>query len=49
MGFTPAQVDKMSAWEFAACARGYSKAHGDGKSDAGQEMSEQQLRDLGIV
>jgi hypothetical protein len=27
MGFTPAQVDRMTLWEFAACADGYRKAH----------------------
>ena len=31
MGFTPAQVDEMSMWEFAACAEGFNRAHGDGK------------------
>lgn len=27
MGFTPAQVDEMSLWEFASCAEGYRRAN----------------------
>lgn len=49
MGFTPAQVDEMSAWEFAACARGFSKAHSGEKPEAGREMDVQQMRDLGLL
>lgn len=29
MGFTPAEVDRMSPWEFAAAVKGWNKAHGD--------------------
>lgn len=28
MGFTPAQVNAMSLWEFEACVDGYAAAHG---------------------
>jgi hypothetical protein len=28
MGMSPREVDKLSLWEFAACADGYSKANG---------------------
>lgn len=31
MGFTPAQVDEMTMWQFAACVEGYNRAHGDNK------------------
>lgn len=27
MGFTPAEVDDMSIWQFWACGEGYRKAH----------------------
>ncbi|WP_305972701.1 MULTISPECIES: hypothetical protein [unclassified Mameliella] len=49
MGFTPAQVDEMSAWEFAACARGYARAHGAKDTGTGAVMSETRMRDLGIL
>lgn len=49
MGFTPEQVDRMSAWEFAACSAGYAKAHGGGK-DHGEpaDIDDHRLRELGI-
>lgn len=31
MGFSPAQVDQMSMWEFIACVEGWNKAHGSSK------------------
>lgn len=49
MGFTPAQVDDMSAWEFSACAQGHNKAHGGDKPTEGREMGEQHMRDLGLI
>lgn len=50
MGFTPAEVDAMSAWEFAACAAGYTRAHGDDKDRrTGAVMSEERMRDLGLL
>jgi hypothetical protein len=49
MGFTPAQVDAMSAWEFTACAAGYGRAHG-GVAERGPDgMSDQRMRDLGLL
>lgn len=27
MGYTPAQVNDMSLWEFASCVSGYRRAH----------------------
>jgi hypothetical protein len=29
IGFTPAQVDGMSLWEFSACVEGWRRAHSD--------------------
>jgi len=48
MGFTPAQVDAMSAWEFSACVEGYSEAHGGKRAGSGGDISEERLRELGI-
>jgi hypothetical protein len=52
MGFTPAQVDAMGAWEFFACVGGYAAAH-SGKGDQGEvgpevSYSDTDLRDMGI-
>jgi hypothetical protein len=33
MGFTPAQVNDMSLWEFTACVDGWNRAHGDNKPE----------------
>jgi hypothetical protein len=49
MGFTPAQVDGMSAWEFTACAAGFARAHGGGGEGTGREMSVERMRDLGLL
>lgn len=27
MGYTPAEVDDMTLWQFSACAEGYRAAH----------------------
>lgn len=49
MGFTPAQVDKMSLWEFMACADGVSKANGHKKSaTGGDDVSDEKLRSMGV-
>jgi hypothetical protein len=32
MGFAPEVVDRMTMWEFSACADGYAEAHGAKKS-----------------
>lgn len=29
MGFTPAEVNQMSVWEFAAAVAGWNKAHSE--------------------
>ncbi len=34
MGFTPAQVDAMSLWQFAAAALGHARANGAEIEDA---------------
>lgn len=52
MGFTPAEVDAMGAWEFFACVEGYTAAH-SGKDAAGDrgpavEYSDADLRDMGV-
>jgi hypothetical protein len=46
MGFTPAEIDAMSLWEFNACATGYSEAHGGKKQVS--PMSDEDLKMLGI-
>ena len=49
MGFTPAQVNAMSLWEFAACREGWAQAHGGGSAPAApNDMDLAQLRALGI-
>jgi hypothetical protein len=48
MGFTPMQVDQMSLWEFTACADGVVQSKG-GKRSGRSEMSEERLRDLGVL
>lgn len=34
MGFTPAEVGRMSLWQLSACVDGWNRAHGDGKPEA---------------
>jgi hypothetical protein len=34
MGFTPAEINKMSMWEFLACRAGYAAAHAGPESVA---------------
>lgn len=49
IGFTPAQVDEMSLWEFNACADAFARANGaKGKSGGDGDMSDERLRELGI-
>lgn len=49
MGFTPREVDAMSAWEFAACADGYAEAHGGKKARShGGDISDERLREMGV-
>jgi len=49
MGFLPEHVDRMGLWEFAACAHGYAKAHGSRGDGPGREMSDERMRDLGLL
>ena len=48
MGYTPAEVDQMSMWEFECCFDGYARANGikTGKVDITDDQY-QQLVDLG--
>lgn len=46
MGFTPAQINEMSVWEFMACCEGFRISKG-GKP-ASREISEDELRDMGV-
>ncbi|MGB0855028.1 MAG: hypothetical protein ACPGSI_17155 [Pikeienuella sp.] len=47
MGFTPAQVDEMSLWEFSCCRSAYSAHHG-GETQKRGDIEEDRLRELGI-
>lgn len=49
MGFTPAQVDAMTLWEFTACVEGYAAAHGAEGRPEGEPMSLDRMRDLGLI
>lgn len=49
MGFTPAQVDEMSVWEFTACVDGYAEANGGKRGNRPVDVSEDQARAMGIV
>jgi len=50
MGFTPAEVDAMSVWEFRACIAGYAEAHGTkkGRHHGAAEIDDTRLRAMGI-
>ncbi len=49
MGFTPAQVDAMGLWEFAACAHGYARTHGGGEKGGSEDyMTVDRARILGL-
>lgn len=47
MGFAPEQVDRMTLWEFLACADGYAEAHG-AKQPRVETIDDERLRELGI-
>jgi hypothetical protein len=47
MGFTPAQVERMTLWEFATCVDGFVEFH-TGKKRPGRAMSEVDLHKAGI-
>lgn len=48
MGFTPRQVDEMSAWEFQCCVVGYQEANGQKAKSGGGDIDEARLREMGI-
>lgn len=48
MGFTPEQVDRMSAWEFAACCKGYNRANGVKEERQPGDIPDERLREMGI-
>lgn len=49
MGFTPAEIDRMSLWEFLACSEGYAAAHG-GEKQSGHvgDIDDERLRAMGV-
>lgn len=48
MGFTPAQVDAMTIWEFLACSDGYAESHGAKKKQQHGDMDENDLIAMGV-
>lgn len=48
MGFTPAEVNAMSMFEFLACTEGYAEAHGGKKKQRLGSMDDDDLRAMGI-
>lgn len=48
MGFTPAQVDQMSWWQFLAVAGGVAKAHGADADDMTVEDAAEFAELLGV-
>lgn len=50
-GFTPAQVDQMSLWEFSCVMAGLAEMHGGKSGTAGGEppFTDEELRNMGIV
>lgn len=50
MGLSPREVDRLSVWEFAACAEGYRAAHGAKDETAGPtgDIDDARLAELGI-
>lgn len=49
MGFSPAEVDAMTPWEFLACLDGYARAKGwKLPQGGGKAMSLERLHELGI-
>lgn len=46
MGFTPREVDSMSAWEFMACCAGFQSSKG--AAPTSELPSDEKLRGMGI-
>lgn len=47
MGFSPAQVDYMTTWEFHHCLQGFEEFHST-EDKAPPEMADDRLAQLGI-
>lgn len=47
MGFTPQQVNEMSAWEFSACAEGFRSDADAGRGEP-SDIDDHRLREMGI-
>lgn len=47
MGFTPRQVDQMSAWEYAACVGGFDRDEAKRKGEFA-DVDDHRLREMGI-
>jgi hypothetical protein len=43
MGFTPAEVNAMSAWEWAAAASGFAEAHRDPADRSGEVLTDDEF------
>ena len=39
----------MSIWEFLSCLDGYAEAHGHEEKRGGEGMTEDRMRDLGLL
>lgn len=48
MGFTPAQVDGMTLWEFTVCMDGYIASQGGEAARPTVDIDDDRLRALGI-
>lgn len=49
MGFTPQEVGRMTLWEFMACLEGVAMERGWRMSGPAKELSDDDLREMGIV
>ena len=49
MGLSPRQVGECSLWQFMAALDGYGRAQGWKERGAGGDLSEEQLREMGVV
>lgn len=48
MGLSPREVGECSIWHFMAALDGYGRAQGWKEKSSGGDLSEDQLRELGI-
>lgn len=49
MGWSPSQVNSSTLWEFMASIDGYGRDNGWKTSGGGRELSDEDLREMGIV